>query len=203
MYEGAYFYRTFVPIMLKYSIMKIYLIGGMDMKGEERRIKLLEILKSEGGPVKGSEISSRLMVSRQVIVQDIALLRAEGSKIIATPQGYMLTGEEKSKIIRVIAVKHGKDEIRDELETIVALGGRVLDVTIEHKIYGEITGNLMVKSLYDVDQFVKKLEGEKAKPLSDLTYGVHIHTVEADSQQAMNRIEDALSAKRYLIPKEV
>jgi transcriptional regulator of NAD metabolism len=175
----------------------------MDMKGEERRTKLLEILKAEGGPVKGSKISSRLMVSRQIIVQDIALLRAEGSKIIATPQGYMLTGGEKSTIIRVIAVKHGRDEIRDELETIVALGGRVLDVTIEHKIYGEITGNIMTKSLYDVDQFVKKLENEKAKPLSDLTSGIHIHTVEADSQQAINRIEDALRDKGYLISKEV
>lgn len=173
------------------------------MKGEERRLKLLKVLKAEGGPVKGSEISVRLNVSRQVIVQDIALLRAEGISIIATPQGYMLTGEDKSKITKVIAVKHSRDQIKDELETIVALGGSVLDVTIEHKIYGEITGNMMVKSLYDVDQFVKKLEDGKAKPLSDLTSGVHIHTVEADNQQIMDRIEEALHSKGYLISKEV
>lgn len=172
------------------------------MKGEERRIKLLGILKNEGRPVKGSEISSRLNVSRQVIVQDIALLRAEGISIVATPQGYMLMGEDKSKVTKVIAVKHGPGQIRDELETIVALGGRVLDVTIEHKIYGEITGNIMVKSLYDVDQFVNKLEEGKAKPLSDLTSGIHIHTVEADSQQVMDRIEDALRSKGYLISRE-
>ncbi len=173
------------------------------MKGEERREKLLEILKSEGGPVKGNEISSRLMVSRQVVVQDIALLRAEGSSIIATPQGYMVTGEEKSRTSRVIAVKHGRDEIRDELLTIVALGGRVMDVTIEHKLYGEITGNLMIKSVYDVEQFVRRLGEEEAKPLSDLTSGVHIHTIEADSQQVMDRIEESLRIKGYLITKEV
>ena len=173
------------------------------MKGEERRGRLLEILKTEGGPVKGSKISSMLTVSRQVIVQDIALLRAEGSKIIATPQGYMLTGGEKSTTTRVIAVKHGSDEIKDELVTIVALGGRVLDVTIEHKLYGEITGNLMVKSIYDAEQFVRRLEEEEAKPLSDLTSGVHIHTIEADSRQVLDRIEEALLNKGYLIPKEV
>lgn len=173
------------------------------MKGEERRDSILSLLKDKKGPVKGGELSVKFNVSRQVIVQDIALLRAEGNDIIATPQGYVLLSNALNTVRRVIAVKHDEKDIEDELKTIVSMGGRIIDVTIEHKIYGEITGKLMLKSMYDVDQFLEKLRENGSKPLSYLTNGVHIHTIEADSEDNMERIIDILKLKGYLIPREV
>ncbi len=172
------------------------------MKGEERRSKILYLLKNNQRPFKGGELSTQFDVSRQVIVQDIALLRAEGSDIIATPQGYMLISANLENVKRVIAVRHNERDMEDELKTIVNMGGRVLDVTIEHKIYGEITGRLQLKSLFDVEQFMKKINQEGSKPLSQLTQGVHIHTIEAEDNEVMNRIIQALEEKGYLITQE-
>jgi transcriptional regulator of NAD metabolism len=170
-----------------------------NMKGEERRSKILSMLKNGQRPLKGGELSEVFDVSRQVIVQDIALLRAEGNDIIATPQGYMLLDSTTGAVKKVVAVKHDEENIADELTTIVNMGGRILDVTIEHKIYGEITGKLMLKSLFDVEQFMKKLKEEGVKPLSNLTEGVHIHTIEAEDTQVMDRIIQALKDKGYLV----
>lgn len=173
------------------------------MKGEERREKIMTLLKGSIKPVKGGEMSLTFDVSRQVIVQDIALLRAEGKEIISTPQGYLFLQESYGKIKRVVAVKHDEKDIEDELKTIVNMGGSIIDVTIEHKIYGELTGKLMIKSIYDVEQFVSDINKEGAAPLSQLTGGVHIHTIEADTIDIMNRIIDALNKKGYLISQEV
>lgn len=172
------------------------------MKGEERRNKILQKLKNTQRPIKGGELSEEYCVSRQVIVQDIALLRAEGSEIIATPQGYILLGPNNGSVKRVIAVKHNEKELEDELKTIINMGGKVLDVTIEHKIYGELTGKLQLKSLFDVEEFMKKIANEGAMPLSQLTQGVHIHTIEAESNEIMVRIINALKQKGYLIKQE-
>lgn len=169
------------------------------MRGEERREAILSYLKRASSPVKGGELSKLYNVSRQVIVQDIALLRAEGHDIIATPQGYVLMVNNNQFIKKIIAVKHDENQIEEELRTIVSLGGRVLDVTIEHKIYGEITGKLMLRSIYDVEMFIKKLRESNAKPLSNLTEGVHIHTIEADSERDMERILKVLQEKGFLI----
>ncbi|MBZ4664583.1 MAG: transcription repressor NadR [Caloramator sp.] len=169
------------------------------MRGEERREAILSHLKKASSPLKGGELSKLYNVSRQVIVQDIALLRAEGHDIIATPQGYVLMVNNNQFIKKIIAVKHNENQIEDELRTIVSLGGRVLDVTIEHKIYGEITGKLMLRSIYDVEMFINRLRESKAKPLSNLTEGVHIHTIEADSEKDMERITKALKEKGFLI----
>lgn len=173
------------------------------MKGQERREKILDLLRKSGKPVKGAELSSMLKVSRQVVVQDIALLRAEGHDIIATPQGYVLILSMPGNVRRIVAVKHNEEDIEDELKSIVEQGGRVIDVTIEHKIYGEITGKLMLKSLFDVGEFIKKIREESSKPLSQLTEGVHIHTIEADSIEIIERIINMLELKGYLISQEV
>lgn len=169
------------------------------MRGEERRSAILNKLKHSDSPIKGGDLSKEFNVSRQVIVQDIALLRAEGNDIIATPQGYVLMSPTSHFIKKVIAVKHNEDDIEEELKTIVSLGGRILDVTIEHKIYGEITGKLMLKSIYDVEMFIKKLKDENVKPLSKLTEGVHIHTIEADNERDMERILNALRDKCFIV----
>ena len=133
-------------------------------------------------------------------VQDVAILRAAGYDIIATPQGYLIPrAGQTQRITRVVAVKHSRDEIEDELTTIVDLGGRILDVIIEHPVYGEFKGRLMTSSRSDVRTYLKTMEREEAKPLSSLTEGVHLHTIEADSVPILDRIEKALREKGYLL----
>jgi len=168
------------------------------MRGEERRLSILNDLKESNSPIKGADISKKYDVTRQIIVQDIAILRAQGHSIVSTPQGYVYIGNNQS-YTKVIAVKHNREDIEDELKTIISLGGKVIDVTIEHKVYGEITGKLMLKSFYDVEKFVERLNESDDMPLSNLTGGVHLHTIEADSIETLERIVQALEKKGYLI----
>lgn len=169
------------------------------MTGEERRKKIIEILQSSEEPVSGAELSKRLNVSRQVIVQDIALLRAVNRNIISTTKGYVLYYQEVQKVNRCFLVKHSDTEIEDELCTIVDNGGKVLDVIVMHDIYGEISTGLILKSRQDVYDFVAKLSGRRTMPLMELTGGVHLHTVEADSEAILDSIEKKLREKKYLI----
>lgn len=168
------------------------------MTGEERRKKIIEILQSSDEPISGAELSKKLNVSRQVIVQDIALLRAVNRNIISTTKGYVLYYQEVQKANRCFLVRHSDGEIEDELCTIVDNGGKVLDVIVMHDIYGEITTGLILKNRQDVYDFVEKLKRYKTTPLMELTGGVHLHTVEADSEAILDSIEKKLREKRYL-----
>src|SRR5690554_5124116 len=152
------------------------------MNAWERRGKILETLNKNMKPVKGTELSKKFNVSRQIIVQDIALLRARGEDILATPQGYIIPKVYKeNKLIRKIVCKHeGYDEIEDELKTIVDLGGKIVDVIVEHPLYGEIKSPLEISSRLDLQEFMDNLRETKAEPLSSLTEGIHIHTIEVD-----------------------
>lgn len=167
----------------------------------ERREKILEMLIKSEKSIKGIDLSEKLQVSRQVIVQDIAILRASGENILATLQGYSIPKTyEKDKVQKAIACVHeGYDEIEDELKTIIDLGGSVIDVLVDHPVYGEIKSQLQIYSRYDIDQFVEGLKSTKAEPLSLLTGGIHIHRIEADDEQTIKRIKEALLKKRYLI----
>lgn len=171
------------------------------MEGDARRKKILEILYNEGTPVSGTELAGRLGVSRQVIVQDIALLRAVNKNILSTNKGYILFVEKTSinRKKRTYKVKHKDEEILDELNTIVDFGGRILDVVVEHDIYGQISVDLIVNSRADAEAFVKSVAKYKTKPLNDLTHGLHFHTVEADSEEILDKIENELNKKGYLI----
>ncbi|WP_132994938.1 transcription repressor NadR [Sporanaerobacter acetigenes] len=171
------------------------------MDSEERRKEVLRVLKNSKKPVKGTELAKKMGVSRQVIVQDIAILRASGSDIVATPQGYIIFGnEEGKKMIKTIVCKHsGCSEIEDELYTIVDAGGKVLDVIVEHPLYGEIKSPLMISSRLEVDEFIKNLKDTKAEPLSSLTDGVHIHSIEIDDEKTFEKIVQKLKNKKYLI----
>jgi transcriptional regulator of NAD metabolism len=169
------------------------------MEPISRREKIVEILIKNKNAVSGSDLASMLNVSRQVIVQDIALLRAAGTGVIATPQGYVLISPFSHKLRKTIACRHRKENIRDELTTIVDEGGTILDVIVEHSIYGQISGNIMVSSRRDIDEFIKKIDNRNIKPLSDLTGGIHLHTIEYRNEEDINRIEKALLEKRYLL----
>ncbi|WP_455718856.1 3H domain-containing protein [Anaerosporobacter sp.] len=170
------------------------------MEGVERREKLISILKNrKDEPISGSELSKQLGVSRQVIVQDIALLRAVNKNILSTTKGYLLYYQEENKVNRCFMVKHTNDQIQDELCSIVDHGGKVLDVIVMHDIYGEIRTDLIMSSRKDVYDFVKKVKEKQTVPLKDLTDGTHLHTVEADSEATLDEIEAVLREKGYLV----
>lgn len=168
------------------------------MEGSERREKLLGILNNCKEPISGTELARKLGVSRQVIVQDIALLRAVNKNILSTTKGYILYYQEKQKVNRCFLMKHTTEQIEDELLTIVDNGGKVLDVIVSHEIYGEISTNLIISNRQDVYDFVAKINHKKTIPLKELTDGIHLHTVEADTEAILDNIETALRRKNYL-----
>lgn len=170
------------------------------MDGELRREKIIELLKSSEGPVSGTELSGRFKVSRQVIVQDIALLRAVNKNILSTNKGYLLycPGETDERFRTAVRVKHTTDEIKDELYTIVDCGAKVLDVVVEHEIYGQITVDLYIASRQDADEFAAKIEKYQTRPLKELTGGIHLHTIEAKSREILEKTEKKLREKGYL-----
>ncbi len=169
------------------------------MEHVDRRKQVLEILHRTAEPVSGNCLGEILDVSRQVIVQDIALLRAKGVEILATPQGYMLNRKSIDRPRRVIAVKHDPNSIEEELRIIVNLGGKVIDVSVEHPIYGEIKGMLMLGSMADLEEYMSKYRLSKAEPLSALTGGVHLHTIEAENEHSLDRIIAELKQKGFLL----
>ena len=173
------------------------------MEGQKRREKIIKILSGRMEPITGSELSKMLGVSRQVIVQDIALLRASDINILSTTKGYLIYPSDHSKAKRSIKVIHSTDQIEDELCTIVDNGGKLLDVYVVHEIYGEITTELVIQNRQDVYDFVKKVKEQKIVPLKELTAGVHMHTIEADSEATLDRIERALMEKNYLYKGEI
>lgn len=173
------------------------------MVAENRRQKILEIIRANNEPLTGSYLAEMFGVSRQVIVQDIAVLRAAGNEIIATPQGYMVPKHVHPKrYYRVVACKHSEAGIQDELMTVVDLGGTVVDVIVDHRVYGEFKAQLMVKSPSDARSFVEAMKREGAEPLSSLTGEIHLHTIEADTPELLDRIEKALDDRGFLIGKD-
>lgn len=169
------------------------------MEGEQRRKKLLELLSEQTTPISGSELAKQLGVSRQVIVQDIALLRATNKNILSTTRGYLLYYQEPKKVNRCFYVRHTTDQIEDELCTIVDLGGTVLDVIVSHDIYGTIQADLMIRNRQDISEFIHKVQQKQTVPLKELTGSCHYHTVETDTNETLDCIEAALKKKGYLL----
>lgn len=169
------------------------------MNSEERRNCIKDTLQEEEEAIKGYILSEKFGVTRQIIVKDIAILRAYGINIISTPKGYTIPKNKNNRMQKVIALSHKVEEIEDELLTIVKFGGIVEDVIIEHKLYGEIRGILMIKDLTDVKNFVSKLDDYKNEPLCILTGGIHLHTISVKDEQCFNNILKELRNKHYLI----
>ncbi len=158
------------------------------MKAEERRNNILEALREADVPVSASALAARFHVSRQIVVGDIALLRASGAEIAATPRGYVLTWQKESAFQRRIACIHGPELTEKELDICVDNGCQVLDVIVEHPLYGQLTGELRISSRYDVQQFIKKSAEEGARALSELTNGLHLHTLRCPDSGAYERV---------------
>jgi len=166
---------------------------------ELRRTALLNVLGQSAVPVTGADLSGRFGVSRQVIVQDIAILRARGEQVLATPQGYMFPGRQERAVRGMVACRHSREAIEQELGIIVDLGGRVLDVIVEHPLYGELCGTLMIASRRDLSLYLARLGQTKARPLSALTGGVHLHTIEVSDSAALAEIVASLRQAGFLI----
>ncbi|MGP4041721.1 transcription repressor NadR [Gracilibacillus sp. D59] len=171
------------------------------LTGKARRDSLLIWLKESKTPLTGTELAEKAKVSRQAIVQDISLLKAQNYPIIATSNGYLyMKAENKhTDFRRVIACKHEGKETKEELYTIVDYGATVEDVIIEHPIYGDLKASVMVSSRADVDQFVKKIEEKNAPYLLELTDGIHNHTIVANEEWKLNQAYEALKEKGFIV----
>ena len=166
------------------------------METLERRQALKEYLSRASKPVSATVLARRFDVSRQIIVGDVALLRAGGMEILATPKGYVLP--RQGGITFTVACTHRPEEMREELECMVDLGCTVLDVIVEHPIYGQLCGQLHLSSRQDVEQFIKKSERMGAKPLSMLTSGLHLHTLQCPTLECKEQVIAALKERKML-----
>lgn len=169
------------------------------MDGTTRREAILEALNDNNGPITGTELSKRFDVSRQVIVQDVALLRAQGQTIISTADGYLTYTIKDDTFKRVFCVSHPEEAIKDELFVIVDNGGHLLNTIVDHAIYGQISVDLHLGSRRQVYDFMSRTEYNGFVPLMSLTKGAHYHTVEADSEAILDDIENELRTKGYLV----
>ena len=168
------------------------------MEAASRRQAILDRLRTADRPVSASALAAGLNVSRQIIVGDIPLLRAGGAEISATPRGYVLP-QATDGITRTIACRHTLAQTGQELDILVDNGCTVLDVIVEHPVYGQLTGQLQISSRYDVEQFLARIRDSDAAPLSLLTGGLHLHTLRCPNEDAYTRACAALKAAGLLL----
>lgn len=172
------------------------------MHAAERRAQIAALLADAAAPLSATAIASRFSVSRQIIVGDIALLRAAGTAITATPRGYVLDRPDPHRYVETeIACVHGDERIAEELYAVVDLGGALLDVTVEHSVYGQLCAPLRVCSRFDADDFLRRLQSAGARPLCDLTGGIHLHRLRSPDAQTEARILAVLDQKGLLLKK--
>ena len=171
------------------------------MTGEERRMKILAKLQDTDTPLSGTALAKACHVSRQIIVQDIALMRAENYGILSTNKGYLLRSRktENTQPKRVFFVRHNTEQVLDEFRTILELGGKVLDVAVEHELYGQIRVDLLIETETDARDFFERMKVCRDNPLKVLTDDCHYHTVSAPSEKLLDLIEEALLRKNYLL----
>ena len=168
------------------------------MQAEDRRRTILKILQESAQPVSASVLAGQLSVSRQIILGDIALLRTGGEEILATPRGYCIQRSGQG-LLRRVAVRHSSEAMEAELNAIVDQGCTVVDVIVEHPLYGQLTGSLQLSSRYDVAQFIARSQSADAMPLSQLTDGTHLHTLLCSSENAFQRVTARLREQGILL----
>lgn len=169
------------------------------MHGNERREKIRKDLKKSLKAIKGSEFANKYGVSRQVIVQDIALLRAVGEQIISTADGYIYFSFHMNKPKRVFAVQHKADDIMKEINAVIDNGGVLLNVFIEHPVYGDLVADMIIGDESQKNAYIQKCNEVEFTPLMALTDNIHYHTVEASHEESLNKIEEALRELGFLI----
>ncbi len=166
------------------------------MNGQERREQILDILKHSSKPVSGMELAKRLDVSRQVVVQDMALLRANGVEILSTNRGYVTAEENQNS--RVFKVFHTDEQVEEELNLYVDFGGKVEDVFVYHKVHGVIKVDMNIKSRVDVQRYLRDISTGKSTQLMKLTSNYHYHTITAESEEILDMIQEELRKRGFL-----
>ena len=169
----------------------------MPMTGEDRRKEIVKQIQKGRYPIPAKKLAADYHVSRQVIVQDIALIRASGYDIISTNRGYILN--EPKTVSRVFKVQHTDEQIEEELCAIVDLGGSVDTVMVNHRVYGQMEANIMIRSRRNVTEFMEDIKSGKSSPLKNITSNYHYHKVSADSERTLNLIEDDLKKRGFLV----
>ena len=166
------------------------------MKVADRRKAIVNLLLSSTEAIPGGKLSEEFGVSRQIIVQDITVLKGLGYEILSTHNGYII---QKSPLKeRVFKVYHTTEQTEDELNTIVNLGGTVVDVFVWHKVYGKMTAPLNIFSDLHIKQFIEGVRSGKSSELMNVTGGYHYHTVRAESEDILNRICERLTERGYI-----
>lgn len=168
------------------------------MKAQDRRKNIANLLLSSQEAVSGGALSEKFGVSRQIIVGDISLLKAQGYEILSTRNGYIIKSSPLCQ--RVYKLKHSTEQTEDELSTIVDLGGTVVDVFVWHKVYGKVRANLNIFSRLQIEQFIEGVRSGKSTELMNITGGYHYHTVRAESEEILDNIQKALEEKDYIAP---
>ena len=169
------------------------------MKADQRRKEIASYMMSAQNAVPGGKLSEKFGVSRQIIVQDISVLKEAGYEILSTHSGYVMQTTPHCE--RVFKLFHTKDQTEDELNTIIDFGGIVADVFVWHKVYGKMTAPLNISSRLHIAQFLEGVRTGKSSELMNITGGYHYHTVKADSEEVLNRIESALQEKGFIAPE--
>ena len=164
------------------------------MTAAQRRSAIYDQLTAAQTPISATALAQQFSVTRQVVVGDIALLRAEGHSITATPRGYMIPAE--TGLRRTIACHHSGEDTQKELFAMVDCGCTVIDVIVDHPVYGQLSAPLHLHSRLDVEQFMNRMKG--AAPLSQLTEGVHLHTLSCPDEQAYRQLTDRLRQLGFL-----
>lgn len=167
------------------------------MKAEKRREEILSLMGNTENPLPANVLAERFKVSRQVIVQDIAVLRASGYDITATNRGYVLN--TKVLATRIFKCRHTFEEIVDEGVLIIECGGRVENIFVNHRLYGRISARLDLYSRTHVEELYRSLVSGASKPLMSVTDGYHYHTVSAASEEVLDEIEKKLRFAGFLI----
>src|SRR6202050_5832102 len=169
-----------------------------DSAGRRRR-RIVAWMRTHGGPIRGGELAKVFRVSRQSLVQDVAILRAGGEDIVSTPRGYRLPEGAGRGYRAVLACRHAPERTEEELQILVDHGVKILDVIVEHPLYGELRGALMLESRADVQDFLARVNFTRASFLSSLTRGVHLHAVEASRPELIARAKARLRARGFLL----
>ena len=156
------------------------------MNGQLRREKIIDILSRSDTPVSGVALANQLNVSRQVIVQDIALIRAASYDVYSTNRGYVIRGNKE--YTRIVKVKHTNADVEKELNAIVDMGGWVKDVFVYHKVYGVVKAELNIHSRRDIKAYMEEIN----------TSGYHYHTIAAQDESTLDIIQEELERLGFL-----
>ena len=172
--------------------------GENSMNTGERRGEILKILKQTEVPIAARELAGRFGVSRQVIVQDLAVIRASTPGILSTTKGYVM--QQDSSCTREFKVRHSQDKASQELNLIVDCGGHVKNISISHRVYGRVSAEMDIRSRQDVSEFIQALQNSRSTVLSSATSGYHYHLIEASSEERLDLIRDQLEKAGFLAP---